>query len=57
MRLFIDVNDILDVLTDRDPWFKDSAAILSLVDAPDVEGLVAAHNAETRRPLVHQDIR
>jgi len=47
MRLFIDTNVILDVLTDREPWFEDSAAVLSLVDAPGVEGLVAAHTVTT----------
>jgi predicted nucleic acid-binding protein len=47
MRLFIDTNVILDVLTDRQPWVEDSAAVLSLVDIPDVEGLVAAHSVTT----------
>jgi predicted nucleic acid-binding protein len=47
MRLFFDTNVILDVLTDREPWFEDSAAVLSLVEAPDVEGLVAAHTVTT----------
>lgn len=47
MRLFIDVNVILDVLTDREPWFQDSAAVLSLVDAPGVKGFIAAHTVTT----------
>jgi predicted nucleic acid-binding protein len=47
MRLFIDTNVILDVLADREPWFDDSAAVLSLVDAPGVEGFVAAHTVTT----------
>jgi predicted nucleic acid-binding protein len=47
MLLFIDTNVILDVLTDREPWFKDSAAVLSLLDDPGVEGLVAAHTVTT----------
>lgn len=47
MLLFIDTNVILDVLTDREPWFTDSAAVLSLLDDPGVEGLVAAHTVTT----------
>jgi predicted nucleic acid-binding protein len=47
MRLFIDTNVLLDVLTSREPWFGDSAAALSLVDAPGVEGFVAAHTVTT----------
>ena len=47
MRLFIDTNVVLDVLTDREPWFKDSAAVLTLLDDPGFEGLVAAHTVTT----------
>ncbi|MCJ7629015.1 MAG: PIN domain-containing protein [Longimicrobiales bacterium] len=47
MRLFFDANVILDVLTDREPWVQDSAAVLSLLDEPNVEGLVAAHSVTT----------
>ena len=47
MRLLLDTNVVLDVLTDREPWFKDSAAVLTLLDDPGVEGLVAAHTVTT----------
>jgi predicted nucleic acid-binding protein len=47
MRLFLDTNVVLDVLTDREPWFKDSAAVLTLLDDPGVDGLVAAHTVTT----------
>jgi len=47
MRLFLDTNVILDVLADRDPWFRDSAAVLSLVDDPGVDGFLAAHSVTT----------
>ncbi len=47
MLLFIDTDVVLDVLTDREPWFRDSAAVLSLLDDPAVEGLVAAHTVTT----------
>src|SRR5690606_23038459 len=47
MRLFLDINVILDVLADREPWVEDSAAVLSLLDDGDIEGLVAAHSVTT----------
>jgi len=47
MRLFLDINVLLDVLADREPWVTDSAAVLSLLDQEDVEGLVAAHSFTT----------
>lgn len=47
MRLFFDINVVLDVLANREPWADDSAAVLSLVDAPEVEGFVAAHSVTT----------
>jgi predicted nucleic acid-binding protein len=47
MRLFLDINVVLDVLANREPWVGDSAAVLSLLDEPQVEGLMAAHSVTT----------
>lgn len=47
MRLFLDVNVILDVLAKREPWFEDSAAVLSLLEADEFEGIAAAHSITT----------
>ena len=47
MKLFLDVNVILDVLAKRVPWFEDSAAVLSLLEADEFEGVVAAHSITT----------
>lgn len=47
MRLFLDINVVLDVLANREPWVEDSAAVLSLMDHPGVEGLIAAHSVTT----------
>jgi hypothetical protein len=44
VRLFFDLNVVLDVLARRQPWFEHSAAVLSLVDDPETEGYVAAHS-------------
>jgi predicted nucleic acid-binding protein len=54
MRLFLDTNVILDVLADRDPWFTDSAAVLSLMDDPTVDGFLAAHSVTTLCYLASQ---
>ena len=47
MRLFFDINVVLDVLAHREPWWEDSAAVLSLLEADGVDGLVAAHSITT----------
>lgn len=47
MRLFLDINVILDVLSRREPWFEDSAAILSLLETDELDGVVAAHSVTT----------
>lgn len=47
MKIFLDVNVVLDVLAKREPWFEDSAAVLSLVEADGFEGIVAAHSVTT----------
>jgi len=47
MRLFLDINVVLDVLADREPWVEDSAAVMSLLDDTGVEGLIAAHSVTT----------
>jgi len=47
VRLFLDINVILDVLAKREPWFEDSAAVLSLLEADEFEGVAAAHSVTT----------
>lgn len=47
MRLFLDIDVVLDVLAEREPWFRDSAAVLSLLDGVHVQGLIAAHSVTT----------
>jgi predicted nucleic acid-binding protein len=47
VRLFFDLNVVLDVLARRQPWFEHSAAVLSLVDGTETEGFVAAHTVTT----------
>ena len=51
MRLFLDTNIVLDVLARREPWFRDSGAVLSLLESDGFEGVVAAHSITTLRYL------
>lgn len=47
MRWLVDVNVILDVLADREPWAEHSARVLELVESGRAEGVVAAHTVTT----------
>ena len=47
MRIFLDVNVILDVLAEREPWVEASASVLALCEIDEVEGVVAAHSITT----------
>lgn len=47
MKLLLDVNVVLDVLADRKPWARDSAAVLAAVERGMAEGAVAAHTITT----------
>ena len=47
MKIFLDVNVILDVLADREPWAEDAAMLLSLLESDEIEGVVAAHSITT----------
>jgi len=56
IRLFLDINVVLDVLADREPWVQDSAAVLSLLDQAEVEGVIAAHSVTTLYYLASKDL-
>ncbi|MCG6954672.1 MAG: PIN domain-containing protein [Gemmatimonadetes bacterium] len=47
MKLFLDITVVLDVLAKREPWFEDSATVLSLLDTDEFDGVVAAHSVAT----------
>lgn len=42
MRLMIDTNIFLDVLAEREPFFKDSKAVLDLCENKRVQGFLSA---------------
>ena len=47
MKLFLDTNVLLDVLSQREPWVQDSATLLALVDSGKIRGFVSAHTITT----------
>jgi predicted nucleic acid-binding protein len=59
LRVLVDANVALDVLTKRDPHYVTSAAVWALVEQGQIEGLLAAHTVTTLHYLVakHLDRR
>ena len=47
LRVLLDVDVVLDVLTRREPFFQDSAALLAACETGRCDGLVAAHTVTT----------
>ena len=56
MKILLDVNVVLDVLADREPFAEDATAALSIVEAKKVRGYVAAHTATTLFYLVQKQL-
>lgn len=56
MKLLLDINVIVDVLTARRPWVEHSAAVLSLLDDARVEGFVAVHTITTIHYLLTEHL-
>ena len=46
-RALLDINVVLDVLANREPFADDAEAVLRYVEARSIEGLVAAHTITT----------
>lgn len=54
-RALLDVNIVLDVLLDRGPHAKASAAVWAAIERGAVEGMLAAHALTTIHYLVRKD--
>lgn len=52
IRVLLDVNVVLDVLADREPFAADAQAVLGLAEHGVIEGLVAAHTVTTLHYLL-----
>ena len=47
MRLLLDINVLLDVLLERDPWARPAAELLATIETNQAQGFVAAHTLPT----------
>lgn len=47
MKWLLDVNVVLDVLTDRRPWVRHSARVLERIEEGEATGYLAAHTVTT----------
>lgn len=47
MKILVDIDVILDVLLDRDPWASESAQLMAAAERSDIEGFVAGHTVTT----------
>ncbi len=56
MRLLLDTNVVLDVLANRQPQIKESAAVLTFIEAGHATGLLAAHSVTTLHYLLHKHL-
>ena len=53
-RILIDVNVILDLMLEREPHFKASAAVCTILETGPLEGFVAAHGITTIHYLIRR---
>lgn len=56
MKILLDVNVILDVLADRQPFADDAAAVLSALESKAADGFIAAHTATTLHYLLSREL-
>ena len=56
MRLLIDINVLLDVFADREPFADEAAGVLSRIERGKAEGLMAAHTATTVFYLLRREL-
>jgi predicted nucleic acid-binding protein len=54
VKLLLDINVLLDVLLDREPWSEAAAALLAMVESQGAEGFVAPHTLPTIYYVVGQ---
>ena len=47
MRLLLDINVLLDVVLERDPWARPAAKLLAALETKPAQGFVAGHTLPT----------
>ena len=55
-RVLLDINVVLDVLAEREPFVTDSQAVLQLIEARAIEGVLAAHTVTTLHYLLNKHL-
>ena len=55
-RVLLDINVVLDVLADREPFADESAAVLRYVESRELTGLIAAHTLPTLHYLLSKHV-
>jgi len=53
--ILIDINILLDVLQQREPFFDASARLLAMVETGHIKGYIAAHSVTTLFYLIQKD--
>lgn len=56
MKVLVDVNVVLDVLVDREPYVEASAAAWAVIETGLAEGLLAAHAVTTIHYLLRKEL-
>jgi predicted nucleic acid-binding protein len=56
VKLLLDINVLLDVLADREPFAEDAALVLSLVEEGKAEAVIAAHTVTTLFYFLDRDL-
>jgi len=54
LKVIIDLNVVLDVLQEREPFYETSASLLAAVETGKVEGYLAAHSVTTLFYLIQK---
>lgn len=55
MKVLLDINIVLDVILDREPWVAEAASLLSAVEQRQVQGYVAGHTVTTIHYIVAKE--
>lgn len=55
LRILIDLNIVVDALTERQPFFEASAQVLAAAETGEFEGWIAAHSVTTLFYLLEKD--
>jgi predicted nucleic acid-binding protein len=55
LKLLLDINIVLDVVLEREPWAAEAAVLLSHLERGEAEGFVASHTITTLYYIVRKE--